>query len=301
MAQVAGLALILSILCLATEQALVTAMSNHFGVVQRRTMGRTLSDRIGSYLNSLRPADKERAAQRAASLTQDSDVKAAIGAFKDIGTYHKGTDEFIAQFLRKRGLSGESLEVERDRITLEGVMCYYRTLDPKLIQIILQDIGKGFYPTNDQGIAITGAKATFDSLGPMREDPPSWQGLEGLLIFEPAVAQATLDRAFHDLFIRHWRFLPIGAWSLLFLVVGIWRIVQNRLSIELALISLCVFGIGLVTYSVNSICNYSMPRYVLPLLVVAFAAGAICLVAERTEAIHQPSTAQRQPKVTGEK
>src|SRR5438270_823423 len=82
---------------------------------------------------------------------------------------------------------GESLEVERDRITLEGVMCYYRTLDPKLIEIILRDIGKGFYPTNDQGIAITGAKATFDSLGPMREDPASWKGLEGLLIFEPAV------------------------------------------------------------------------------------------------------------------
>jgi len=281
MTKVAGLALGLSILCLFTEQTFVTAMCNHFGVVQRRTMGRTLSDRIGSYLDSLKAEDKERTAQRAASFTNDSDVKAAIGAFKDIGTYHKGTDEFIAQFLRKRGLSGESLEVERDRITLEGVMCYYRTLDPKLIEIILRDIGKGFYPTNDQGIAITGAKATFDSLGPMREDPASWKGLEGLLIFEPAVAQGTLDRAFHDLFIRHWRFLPVGAWLLLFLALGIRRLTRNRLSTELALISLCIFGIGLVTYSVNCVCNYSMPRYVLPLFVAVLAAGAICMVGER--------------------
>jgi hypothetical protein len=281
MVKIAGLALSLSVLCLLTEQAFVTAMCNRFGVVQRRTMGRTLSDRIGSYLDSLKPEDKERSAQRAASLTDDSEVRAAIGAFKDIGTYHKGTDEFIAQFLRKRGLSGESLEVERDRITLEGVMCYYRALDPKLIQIILQDIGKGFYPTNDQGIAITGAKATFDSLGPMREDPASWKGLEGLLIFEPAVAQATLDRAFHDVFVRHWRFLPVGAWSLLFLVLGICRLARDRLSVELALIGLCIFGIGLVTYSVNSVCNYSMPRYVLPLFVAVFAAGAVCLAGEK--------------------
>jgi hypothetical protein len=281
MVKTAGLALGLSILCLLTEQTFVTAMCNRFGVVQHRTMGRTLSDRIGSYLDSLKPEDKERSAQRAASFTNDSDVKAAIGAFKNIGTYHKGTDEFIAQFLRKRGLSGEPLEVERDRITLEGVMCYYRTWDPKLIQIILQDIGKGFYPTNDQGIAITGAKATFDSLGPMKEDPASWKGLEGLLIFEPAVAQATLDRAFHDLFIRHWRFLPLGAWLLLFLVLGIWRLVRDRLSTELALISLCIFGIGLVTYSVNCVCNYSMPRYVLPLFVAVCAAGAVCLAGQK--------------------
>ncbi len=282
MVKTAGLALGLSILCLLSEQTFVTVMCNHFGVVQRRTMGRTLSDRIGSYLDSLKPEAKERAAQHAAALTNDADVKAAIGAFKDIGTYHKGTDEFIAQFLRGRGLTGQSLEVERDRITLEGVMCYYRIWDPKLIQIILRDIGKGFYPTNDQGIAMTGAKATFDSLGPIREDAPSWKGLQGLLIFQPAVAQATLDRAFHDLFIRHWRFLPVGAWFLLFLIVGIWRLARGQLSSSLALIGLCIFGIGLVTYAANCVCNYSMPRYVLPLLVAVFATGAIFLVAERS-------------------
>ncbi|HEX3446183.1 MAG TPA: hypothetical protein VHS80_15810, partial [Chthoniobacterales bacterium] len=283
MVKIAGLALALSFFCLLTEQTFVSAMCDRFGVVQRRTMGRTLSDRIGSYLDSLKPEDKERSAQRAALLANDADVKAAVGAFKEIGTYHKGTDEFIAQLLRKRGLSGELLEVERDRITLEGVMCYYRTWDPKLIQIILQDIGKGFYPTNDQGIAITGAKATFDSLGPMKEDPAGWKGLEGLLIFEPAVAQATLDRAFHDIFIRHWRFLPVGAWFLLFAALGIWRLARERLSVELALTGLCIFGIGLVTYSVNCVCNYSMPRYVLPLFVAVFAAGAIWLVGEKTD------------------
>ncbi|HZC34393.1 MAG TPA: hypothetical protein VE242_02200 [Chthoniobacterales bacterium] len=283
LAKTAGLALGLSIFCLLTEQAFVTAMCHHFGIIQRRTMGRTLSDRIGSYLDSLKPEAKERAAQHAASLTDDPDVRATIDAFKDIGTYHKGTDEFIAQFLRARGLSGESLEVERDRITLEGVSCYYRTWDPNLIRIILRDIGKGFYPTNDQGIAMTGAKATFNSLGPIKEDPSSWKDLQGLLIFDPSVAQATLDRAFHDIFIRHWRFLPLGAWLFLFSAIAAWRLVRGRLSLELALISLCIFGIGLVTYAVNCVCNYSMPRYVLPLLVAIFAAGAVCSASRRAK------------------
>jgi hypothetical protein len=145
----------------------------------------------------------------------------------------------------------------------------------------LQAIGKGLYPTHDQGIAITGAKATFDSLGPMKEDPPSWKGLEGLLIFDPVVARATLDRAFHDLFIRHWRFLPVGAWFLLFAAFGSLRLARDRLSVELALIGLCIVGIGLVTYSVNCVCNYSMPRYVLPLFVAVLAAGAIWLTGEK--------------------
>src|SRR5260221_11442885 len=107
MRQIAGVALGLSILCLLHEQSFVTAMGNHFGIVQRRTMGRTLSDRIGSYLDSLNPEDKERTAQRAASLTNDTDVKAAVGGFKDIGSYHKGTGELIAQCFRKGGLNGD--------------------------------------------------------------------------------------------------------------------------------------------------------------------------------------------------
>jgi hypothetical protein len=279
----AAIALVLSVGCLITEQIFVTVLCNHFGVVQRRTMGRTLSDRIGSYLDSLSQKEREQVAQQAAALTNDPDVKAAIGAMNEIGTYHKGTDEFIARFLKERRLTGEPMEVERDRITLEAVLCYYRAGGPKLVQIILRDIGKGFYPTNDQGIAITGAKATFDSLGPIQEDPRSWKGLSGLPIFRPDIAKATLERAFHDNLIRHWRFLPVGVWALLFLGIGIWRLVRKRLTAELALISICIFGIGLVTYTATCICNYSMPRYVLPMLVAVFAAGAIGLVGGRKQ------------------
>jgi hypothetical protein len=283
MLKIAGIALPLSVACLITEQTFVNALCNRFGVVQRRTMGRTLSDRIGNYLDSLSPEEKRQVAERAAALTKDPDVKMTIGALKEIGTYHKGTDQFIARFLGERGLRGEPMEVERDRITLDAVICYYRAGGAKLVQIIFRDIGKGFYPTNDQGIAITGAKATFDSLGPIQEDPASWKGLSELLIFQPAVAKATLERAFHDNFIRHWRFLPVGAWALLFLGIGTWRFVRKRLSAELGLISICLFGIGLVTYAATCVLNYSMPRYVLPMFVAIFAAGAVGLVARSRE------------------
>jgi hypothetical protein len=109
--------------------------------------------------------------------------------------------------------------------------------------------------------------------------------LSGLLIFQPAVAKATLERAFHDNFIRHWRFLPVGAWALLFLGIGTWRFIRKRLSLELGLISICIFGIGLVTYAATCVLNYSMPRYVLPMFVAIFAAGAVGLVARSASRI----------------
>jgi len=66
-------------------------------VVQRPRWAAPLATESGSYLDSLK-RDRERTAQNsAASFTNDSDVKAAVDACQDIGTYPKELT-FIAQF-----------------------------------------------------------------------------------------------------------------------------------------------------------------------------------------------------------
>jgi hypothetical protein len=251
----------------------------------RQTVGQALSDRIGSFLDRLLPEERHRVAQQAVgTVRQDDPQRAAtvthtVGALATVGTYHLGTVRVIGDELARRGFSGEALNVERDRIILDATLAYYRTGDPRLIGLVLNDIRKGFYPTNDQGIALTGAKSTFDSIPLIAERPRAWAGISGLPMFNRTVAQAALDRAFHDNFIRHWRFLPIGAWLALFFGIGILRMFRRDLPVELALVGLTMFGIGLVTYAATCVCNYSMPRYVLPLLVAVFACGAVVTVA----------------------
>ncbi len=290
LANIAGLALLLSILVLGIEKAIVSAMCEKFGVIQRQMVGRTLCERIGNFLDSLSPADKEEVERRASQYDDEPDLKLAINSLIRVGTYYQGTNEVIAQALTKSGLQGEKLQAEVDRTTLKVALRFYRTFDPRLIRIILKDIVKGFYPTNDQGIALTGPKATFYSVEDIEKDPGAWTGIRSLLFFEPAVAQITLEHAFHDNFIRHWRFIPIAVWCLLFATMGAWRMVGGKLSADLAIVATCIFGIGLAVYVATCICNLSQPRYVLPLWVGTVASGSILVAGRRIDLSTYPAS-----------
>ena len=240
--------------------------------------GRTLCERIGSFLDPLSIGEKEQMAHRAGVHTKDPDVKFAIDSLTTIGTYYAGSSEAIAQAVQRRGSSGDKLQAEVDRITLEAAICYYQTFDSRLIQKILEDVVRGFYPTNDQGIALTGPKATYASLASIEKNPRDWANIRSLAFFEPAVANATLARAYHDNYIRHWRFIPLGVWCLLFASIGIWRAVQRKLTSELVIVAVCMFGIGFAVYIATCVCNLSQPRYVLPLWVGIVASGCILIV-----------------------
>ena len=281
---IAAIALVLSGVSLSIERFTVARLCEHFAVVVRPIVGQALSDRIGSFLDRLPPEERRRVAQRAAGTVREADPQRAatvahtVEALVTVGTYHHGTLLVIGDELARRGFSGEALNAERDRIILDATMAYYRTRDPRLVRLVLNDIVKGFYPTNDQGIAMTGAKSTFYSIPLIAERPNAWAGISGLPMFNRAIANAALERAFHDNWIRHWRFLQIGAWLALFFGIGIVRMLRQALPAELALAGFTMFGIGLVTYAANCVCNYSMPRYVLPLLVAVFACGAVLTV-----------------------
>jgi hypothetical protein len=280
-ARIAGVALLLSVSVFGLEKAIVSAMCEKFGVVQRQMVGRTLCERIGSFLDLLSPADRAQVERAAYREDDEPAVKLAMNSMVRVGTFYQGTNLIIAQDLSKRGLRGEELKSEVDKTALKAALRFYQTYDPRLIKIILGDIARGFYPTNDQGIALTGPKSTFYSVEDIEKDPEAWTALRSLSLFEPAVAQRTLERAFHDNFIRHWRFLPIVAWGFLFATIGVWRSVRGKISIDLGIVAACVFGIGLAVYVATCICNLSQPRYVLPLWVGTVASGCILIAGNR--------------------
>ena len=280
-AKIAGIALLLSVIVLGIERTIVSAMCENFNVTQREMVGRTLCERIGSFLDALSPADKEQVERRASRYDDEPNLKLAIDSMIRVGTYYQGTNEVIAQAFSKHGLQGDKLQAEVDRTTLKAALRFYQTFDPRLIRIILKDIVKGFYPTNDHGIALTGPKATFYSVPSIEEDPVAWIGLRSLLLFQPRVAHATLERAYHDNFIRHWRFIPIAVWCLLFATIGAWRMIRGKLSVALVIVAACILGIGLAVYVATCICNLSQPRYVLPLWVATVASGCILIAGRR--------------------
>jgi hypothetical protein len=276
-ARIAGIAFLLSVLVLAIERTVVWAMCERFGVIQREMVGRTLCERIGSFLNTLSPAEKEELERKVSQDDDQPDLTLALNSLIRVGTYYEGSSEVIAQALREQGLKGEQLRAEVDRITLRAALRYYRTFDPRLINITVMDVLRGFYPTNDQGIALTGPKATFYSVADIEKHPAAWAQLRSLLFFEPAIAHGTLERAFKDNMIRHWRFLPIAVWCLMFATIGAWRMVRGKLSVDLAIVAACIFGIGLAIYVATCICNLSQPRYVLPLWVGTVASGCLLI------------------------
>ena len=281
LAKVAGVSLLLSLLVLGTEKAIVSTMCRSFNVIQRQMVGRTLCERVGSFLNALSPAEKERVKARVIRPGDSPDLTLAIDSLIRVGTYYQGTNKVIAEASSNRELHGDNLEASVDETALKAALRFYETLDPRLIRVILKDIVRGFYPTNDQGIALTGPKATFYSVEDIQKEPEAWAGIRSLLFFDPEVANHTLKRALHDNYIRHWRFVPIAIWFLLFLAIGIWRIGRGNLSVSLGVVAFSMYGIGLAIYVATCVCNITQPRYVLPLWVATVAFGCISITGSR--------------------
>ena len=97
-------------------------------------VGRTLCERIGGFLDSLSPADKEQVERRASRYGDDPNLQLAIDSMIRVGTYYQGTNEVIAQAFSKHGLQGDKLQAEVDRTTLKAALRFYQTFDPALDQ-----------------------------------------------------------------------------------------------------------------------------------------------------------------------
>jgi hypothetical protein len=268
-------ALICSCLGLGAEKAVSKVLCHQFGIVERSSVGRTMSGRIATWVDRLSTEQKQALLSAAQQFTKDPLVNLAIQFQIDIGSYDNGTGEALAAALQERGSQGEKLSAEKDQLILQSSLCFYRTFNAGLIKEIVSDFWRGFVPTNDQGIAISAPKATYFSLERIAETPSDWIGISELPIFVPVKANATLERATKDFMIRHWRWLPILGWTVLFIGLGSWRARRGLLPGTHLFIGLSILSVGLLIYAANCVFIYAMPRYALPLLVSVIAFGAL--------------------------
>jgi hypothetical protein len=264
------------------DKIVLSTLSRQFGVIERSSLGSAMSGRIATWVDKLSPERKRALLDSVQRLTNDPLVKLAIQFQIEIGSYDKGTGAALADALRARGFDGEKLLVLKDQIISQSSFCFYRTLDFGLVKEIFTDFWHGFLPTNDQGIAIAAPKATFFSLERINQNPSDWEGIKESAIFVPSTAKATLERATADNMVRHWRWLPILGWTLLFLGFGVWRAARGFLPGRYLFIGLSILGIGTLVYAANCVCIYTLPRYALPLLVAVIAFG--CLVSAGSSA-----------------
>ena len=262
------------------DKIVLSALCRQFGVVERSSLGSTMSGRIGTWVDKLSPERNRALLDSVQRLTNDPLVKLAIQFQIEIGSYDKGTGAALADALRARGFDGEKLLAVKDQLISQSSFCFYRTLDFGLIKEIFGDFWHGFLPTNDQGIAIAAPKATFFSLERIAQNPSDWEGIKESPIFVPSTAKATLERATADNMIRHWRWMPILVWTLLFLGFGTWRAARGFLPGRYLFIGLSILGIGTLVYAANCVCIYTLPRYALPLLVAVIAFGCLVSAAE---------------------
>jgi hypothetical protein len=274
-ARIAAIAIAASVAVLGIEHCLEAWLCQRFNVIEASTIGETLSDRIATWVLRLPPGEKDRLLVKVGALTTDSNVRLAIESQIKLGPYHNGTDKAIGTALEEEGLPKERIPAESHKVILRAAICFYETVDPLLITVILKDFARGWAPTSDYRVALAGPRETFRFARNIEKDPSPWSQLPRWPIFDTSVARSMLKKAAHDWFIRHWKGVPILAWSVLFALVGVLRFRRRALPLDALLIGLTVIAVGVAAYAATCLCVYTTPRYVLPLLVSVFAFGSI--------------------------
>ena len=186
-----------------------------------------------------------------------------------------GTDRVIRRALEEEGIPKEKIQAESDRVILRATICFYETLDPGLVWVILREFAKGWAPTSDYRVAFFGPAATLRFATRLDADPLFSPHLPRWPIFNLVCVRKMVERAGHDWVVAHWQGIPMVVWSVLFVFIGVRRLRRNELSLEVWLVGLSVLGIGAATYAATCVCVYSTPRYVLPLLVSVFGFGSM--------------------------
>jgi hypothetical protein len=275
--QSAAVALLISVSIGGIEKGVVFIVCRQVSVIERPTDGATFSDRFGTLVSQLSPAENADLLDRGLAMTGEPNVRLAIEAQFKFGSYHLGGEKVIEHALAEQGSSGEELQAERDRIISRATQCLYRAMPPKLFGIIAKEFVRTWAPTSDYRVARSGPFATFLFARFLAETPSRWGKLPRFPMFQLENARSTLAAVDRDPFINHWQGVPLALWCLVFVFVGIGRLIRQRLSRRLFVVALSFLAIGTFTDLASCALAYAQPRYTLPLLITVFVSGCVLL------------------------
>jgi hypothetical protein len=278
----AGISLIALWVAVSSNNFLELYLANRVGVEPRTTLGRTLSDRVDSFLMELRPAERAKLAQALSAMTSDRNVRMAVQDQATIGSFYKGTSSILEEQLRAAGFNGEHLQAEKDRVVLQATFLYLKTLHPVLMRVIWKDFIRGFTKTGNSSLAIT-PFAENSYVGKYRlNDPDIWTPLDVLPSTFLPESVAWLDRSVSDVYLTGinlmgFRRVHLNLILLLtFLSLGLCFWYRRCLfSRTIPALSILLAGIGV--FGATMVCVYFMTRYVLPLWISVLIAFALAI------------------------
>jgi hypothetical protein len=246
-------------------QVLITSVHDEY----RSTLGRTLSDRIATFLDKLPVKERLQLAQDLAAKTTNPGVKIAILAQAKDGSFYQGSSLTVAEQLGRLTPPGTNIAAERDRVVLAACMRYLMTLHPLLIKVIWQDFLKGSIFADNATIARSPFYANaYPALDRIRH-PDFWaslKGLEALTSVNNLQATRVLDRSILDPYVLLWHNVPLGAITIVSFLLGGASCIPEKKIPPTVVVGLFAVGAGAAIFGANCVCVYYMPRYSLPLL-----------------------------------
>ena len=246
------------------KQVLITSVHDEY----RSTLGRTLSDRIATFLDKLPGKERLQLAQALAAKTTSPEVKIAIMAQATDGSFYQGSSLTVAEQLRRLAPPGTNIAAERDRVVLAACRLYLMTLHPLLIEVIWQDFVKGIFANN-----ATIARPPFYANAYPAKDrirhPDFWaslKGLEALTSVNNFEATRVLNRSILDPYVLLWNRIPLGAILILSFLLGGATCIRDKEIPPTVVVGLFAVATGAAIFAANCVCIYYMSRYSLPIL-----------------------------------
>jgi hypothetical protein len=244
-------------------QILITSVHDEY----RSTLGRTLSDRIATFLDKLPVRERLELALDLAAKTANPKVKIAILAQATGGSFYQGSSLTVAEQLGRLA-PNTNIAAERDRVVLAACMRYLMTLHPLLIKVIWQDFLKGIFVDNAKIAHSPFYANAYPALDRIRR-PDVWanlKGLEALSSVNNFKATRVLDRSNLDPYVLLWHNIPLGVIIILSFILGAATCIPDKKIPTTVVVGLFAIGAGVVVFAANCVCVYYMPRYSLPLL-----------------------------------
>jgi hypothetical protein len=260
-------AALIGVLTVASTHWISETMMTVFHDEYRSTLGRTLSDRVATFLDNLPSNDRLQLARDLSAKTQDPLVKMAIEAQATIGSFYNGTGEAITNELLRSGVPSDRIAAERDKIVLTATKDYLLTVHPVLIRTIWEDVVRGFASADNAIIALSPFCAHLSGAVDKIKRPEAWLSLEALPSLDILEATRISDAAARDTYVNFGSQIPLGILMVCVILLGVAGCIIHRELPRAVLAGWSALAAGVLVFVICMAGVFYLERYALPLLI----------------------------------